>query len=136
MSRFETVSLILDQEMAKAYAYGSADCYFTGLRAIDALTGTKHRETYKGRYKTLRGAQAALRKEGHKSLVSFFEALLPRIAPLQAYIGDVGVIALPIEGSKRLAEHVGVHNGRQWVVKTETGPKVFDSAQAIAAFRV
>lgn len=136
MSRFQIVADTLAAELAKPYAYGSTDCFFTGLATIDALKGTNFVVTYQGRYKTLAGAQRALRREGHKSLVSFFEALpIAQIAPLQASIGDVGVIALPVEGKKRLAEHVGVHNGRQWVVKTEEGTLNFDSAQALAAFR-
>ncbi len=136
MSRFQVVSDTLKAELAKPYSYGSTDCFFTGLAMIDALNGTSLVATYQCRYKTLVGAQKALRAEGHKSLVSFFEAIGgPRIAPLQATFGDIGVIALPVEGKKRLAEHVGVHDGRQWVVKTETGTLTFDSAQALAAFR-
>lgn len=136
MSRFETVQATLQAEFAKPYAYGSADCFFTGLAMIDALNSTDHVNDYTGRYKTLAGAQKALRADGHKTLVTFFEALGgPRIAPLQASIGDIGVIALPVEGKKRLAEHVGIHDGRQWWVKTEDGVRKFDSAQAVAAFR-
>lgn len=136
MSRFEIVQATLQCELSKPYAYGSADCFFTGLAVIDALNGTDHQATYKGRYKTLAGAQKALKAEGHKTLVSFFEALGgPRIAPLQAAIGDIGVVALPVPKRKRLAEHVGVHDGRRWIVKTEDGPRYFDSAQATAAFR-
>ena len=136
MSRFETVQATLQAEIAKPYAYGSADCFFTGLAMIDALNGTDHVSDYRGRYKTLAGAQKALRADGHKSLVSFMEALLGiRIAPLQASIGDIGVIALPVEGKKRLAEHVGIHDGRGWWVKTEDGVRKFDSAQATAAYR-
>ena len=136
MSRFETVQATLQAEIAKPYAYGSADCFFTGLAMIDALNGTDHVSDYRGRYKTLAGAQKALRADGHKSLVTFFEVLGgPRIAPLQASIGDIGVIALPVEGKKRLAEHVGVHDGRGWWVKTEDGVRKFDSAQATSAYR-
>lgn len=136
MSRFQVVSDTLKAELAKPYSYGSTDCFFTGLRIVDAIRGTKHVNTYKNRYKTLVGAQKALRNDGHKTLTTFLEALsLSRIAPLQAIIGDIGVIALPVEGKNRLAEHVGVHDGRQWIVKTETGTLNFDSAQAQAAFR-
>jgi hypothetical protein len=31
MSRFEIVSDTLVEQLAKPYAYGSADCFFTGL---------------------------------------------------------------------------------------------------------
>jgi hypothetical protein len=103
---------------------------------IDAVQGTDHVETYRGRYKSLAGAQKALRNEGHKTLVSFFEGLLGPTAPAMAHLGDLGIVSLPIEGSKRMAEHVGIHDGRMFVVKTEEGVKRFPFTAAIAAFRV
>jgi hypothetical protein len=123
-------------QLAKPYAYGSADCFFTGLAVIDAVQGTDHRSTYADRYTTLIGAQRALRKEGHDSLVSFFATLVEKIAPAMAHLGDLGIVSLPVEGSKRMAEHVGVHDGRMFVVKTEDGVKRFPFTAAIAAFRV
>jgi hypothetical protein len=136
MSRFETVCATLEAEMAKPYAYGIADCFFTGLAMIDALQGTDYQKTYAGRYTTLAGAQKALRQEGHKTLVTFFEGLLAPCAPAQAYLGDICIIALPVPGKKRMAEHVGVHDGRRFIVKTDEGRKVFEYTDAIAAFRV
>ena len=138
MTRFEIVDMALQQEFAKPYRYGVSDCFFTGLAVIDAVRGTSHVKTYAGRYKTLRGAQTALRREGYETLVAFMAALLGRrIAPLLAHTGDIGIISLPIVGKPgRMAEHVGVHTGRQWVVKAEEGIRLFDSAQAVAAFRV
>ena len=61
--------------------------------------------------------------------------MLPAVSPLQARIGDIGVIALPLT-NKRDAEHVGVHTGRAWAVKTEDGLRTFDVIRAKAAFRV
>lgn len=136
MSRFDAVCVTLEAELAKPYVYGTADCFFTGLAVIDALQGTNHTEAYSGRYTTLAGAQKALRTEGHKSLVTFFGGLLGSCAPAQAYLGDIGIIALPVPKRKRLAEHVGVHDGRRFVVKTAEGKRSFEFAQAIAAFRV
>jgi len=136
MNRFKIVSDTLATELAKPYAYGEADCFFTGLAVIDAIQGTDHVGTYTGRYKTLRGAQTALRKEGHKTLVTFFGGLLSQIQPAMAHLGDLGIVSLPMEGSKRMAEHVGVHDGRQFVVKTEEGVKRFPFTAVVAAFRV
>lgn len=136
MTRFETASSVLERELAKPYAYGRSDCFLMGMAMVDALRGTDHRKAYAGRYKTLRGAHGVLKRSGHDTLAELMEALLgTRIAPLQAHIGDVGIIALQVEGSKRIAEHVGVHDGRQWVVKAEDGPMYFGSAHAAAAFR-
>lgn len=140
MSRFEIVSAILEREFAKPYGHvyseTSSDCFFTGLANIDAVRDTDLCRKYKGRYKTLIGAQRALKREGHTSLVSFFEAILEPIAPLQAYIGDVTIVSLPVEGKERMAEHVGIHTGAKIWVKTEAGRQEFIPSEAIAAFRV
>lgn len=140
MSRFNAVAATMVEEFNKPYGHvysdDASDCFFTGLAVVDAVRGTELRKTYKGRYKTLLAAQRALKKEGHDSLVSFFAGHLEQIAPLQAYIGDLAVVSLPVEGKDRMAEHVGIHTGKSICVKTEAGKVEFAPDQAIAAFRV
>ncbi|PLU06715.1 DUF6950 family protein, partial [Sinorhizobium medicae] len=40
MNRFRIVEATLTRELAKPYAYGSADCFMLGCAVIDALTGS------------------------------------------------------------------------------------------------
>ncbi|MEM6381079.1 MAG: hypothetical protein AAF739_00260 [Pseudomonadota bacterium] len=136
MSRFETVSHVLQAEFEKPYAYGVSDCFLTGLTVADAVRGSKLVGDFQGRYSTLRGAHRVLRNEGHTSLVTLFQGMFEPIAPARAAIGDLGIYALPVEGSKRAAEHVGVHDGRNFRIKGENGPITFAYTQALAAFRV
>ena len=102
MNRFLIVEATLSRELAKPYAYGSADCFFLGLAVADALEGAVHSSKYAGSYSSLTGAQRALRRRGHKSLVSFFGALFPACAPAAARFGDLVILRLS-DG----AEHVG-----------------------------
>ena len=130
MNRFDIVSGIIEKARAEPYAYGVNDCFFLGLKVIDALQGTGHAKTYSGSYKTLIGAQKALRKRKHKTLVTFFAAMLEPAAWGSARIGDVAVI--DIDG----AEHVGVHGGQAWMSITENGPVNWPLHFAKQAFKV
>lgn len=136
MSRFQIVADTLAAELAKPYAHGEADCFLMGLAVADAVTGSTFKDRFAGRYSTLRGAHRVLRNEGHTSLVPLLGTMLDPIAPAMAGLGDLAVIAVPMEDSTRHAEHVGVHDGRQFVVKGEGGVQRFPFSQAAAAFRV
>lgn len=131
-NRFEVVSAVIASEMAKPYSHDPhADCFFFGCRMVDALDPSQALEAeYTGSYKTLAGAQRALRRRGHKSLVDLFAAHLEACAPAQARVGDLGIIQLP-DG-----EHVGVCVGMKFITKTPRGREFFDIAACKAAFRV
>lgn len=130
-TRFEIVSAVIADEMAKPYAYGTADCFVFGCRTVDALAPQHDLvKVYAGSYKTLMGAQKALRKRGHKSLVGLFSAHLEQCAPAQARVGDIGIIQLA-DG-----EHVAVCVGMKFVTKTSRGRSFADLADCKAAFRV
>lgn len=133
MNRFRTVEATLNAELAKPYAYGTADCFFLGCAMIDALTGAGTTEKYQGSYTTLVGAQKALRKRKHKSLVTFFVAELgqqPQAAS-SARMGDLVIIRLS-DG----AEHVGICIGTRFVTKTPTGRQYCGLSEVIAAFNI
>lgn len=131
-SRFEIVSAVIEAEMAKPYSHWPhADCFFFGCRVADALDPSLGLENaYKGSYKTLRGAQVALRRRGWKSLVELFSAHLEVIAPATARVGDIGVLQI---GN---AEHVAVCTGMRFITKTAKGRSFHDLAEVKAAFRV
>lgn len=129
MTRFEIVSAVLSVELAKPYEYGTADCFFLGIAMIDALTGLDHRKTFADDYRSILGAQKALRKRGHKSLVTFFETIAEPCAPSAARMGDIVILQL---GSH---EHVGICLGSRFRTKTDQGHSDHSIADCIAAFR-
>ena len=133
MNRFRIVEATLARELAKPYAYGSADCFMLGCAFIDALTGSTVADKHRGAYRTLPGAQRALRRRGHKSLVSFFAAELGQEPKggAEARLGDLVVLRLA-DG----AEHVGVCLGGRFVTKTERGRSDHGLADVIAAFHL
>jgi hypothetical protein len=134
-ARAAITARILREAKAAPYAYGVNDCFFLGLRQIDALRRTAYEAAHAGAYSTLSGANRALRRRGHTSLATYFMALGEQdgwgpIAWGSARIGDVAVIE--IDG----AEHVGIHGGRAWQSITEAGPAHWDLCRAIQAFKV
>lgn len=130
VNRFRTVERVLLEEMAKPYKYGQADCFVLGCRMVDALDDAAGMaDRYAGAYRTLLGAQRALRKRGFKTLSALFQSHLEPCAPAEAAMGDVGILLLG------RGEHVGVCVGGAFVTKTETGQLRTDLASAISAFR-
>lgn len=133
MNRFRIVEAALNAELAKPYAYGTADCFFMGCAMIDALTGAETAKKYVGSYKTLAGAQKALRKRKHKSLVTFFAAELEQEPKggAEARMGDIVILRLA-DG----AEHVGICLGTRFVTKTPNGRQDYSLGEVIAAFHI
>ncbi|WP_141333429.1 DUF6950 family protein, partial [Sinorhizobium meliloti] len=90
-------------------------------------------DNYRGAYRTLAGAQRALRRRGHTSLVSFFAAELGQQPKggAEARLGDLVILRLT-DG----AEHVGICLGARFVTKTERGRSDHRLADVIAAFHL
>lgn len=136
MNRFRKVEATLTAELAKPYDYGTperSDCFMMGCALVDALEGTDIARKYEGSYSTLAGAQKALRKRGHKTLVSFFTAELRRdpVGGAEARFGDIVILRLS-DG----AEHVGVCIGTRFVTKTPDGRRDYPLADVVAAFHI
>jgi hypothetical protein len=133
MNRFRIVEATLERELAKPYAYGSADCFMLGCAFVDALTGSALAGKYRGAYRTLAGAQRALRRRGHRSLVSFFVDELQQEPKggAEARLGDLVILRLSDS-----AEHVGICLGARFVTKTERGRSDHGLADVIAAFHL
>jgi hypothetical protein len=136
MNRFRIVEATLTAELAKPYAYGDpdqSDCFMMGCALVDALEGLSLTEKYAGAYKTLAGAQKALRKRGFKSLVDFWTSEIgrPAVGAAEANFGDLVILRL-----SDCAEHVGICIGRRFVTKTPAGREDHDISAVIAAFRV
>ncbi|WP_425087764.1 DUF6950 family protein [Stappia sp.] len=130
MTRSATVAAIIKTARVEPYAYGTNDCFFLGLRVIDALQGTRHAKAFAGSYRTVIGAHKALRKRGHTSIVTLFAELVSETPWGQARIGDLAVVE--VDG----AEHVAVHGGQSWMSITEAGPRSWPLSAAKSAFKV
>ncbi|MET3662508.1 DUF6950 family protein [Aquamicrobium ahrensii] len=129
-TRFEIAHLIIEAELTKPYVYGTADCFFFGCRIADAFDpARKMVKTYSGSYKTLMGAQRAMRKRGFKSLAELVAVHLEPCAPGEAQFGDLVILQLA-DG-----EHVGVCVGAKFITKTERGRSLHDLSAVKAAFR-
>lgn len=136
MNRFGIVTATLTAEMAKPYAYGDperSDCFFMGCALVDALEETQLVRKYAGSYRTLAGAQRALRRRGFTSLVDFWTSELgrPAIGGASARLGDLVILRLS-DG----AEHVGVCVGTRFRTKTPKGLLDCALSDVIAAFRI
>ncbi|MFD2650551.1 DUF6950 family protein [Brucella rhizosphaerae] len=132
MTRFEIMTPVLQGELEKPYVYGESDCFFLGCQMADAFDASREMTfSYWRSYKTLAGAQRALRKRGHKSLKSFFGQHLEQVSPAQAQVGDIVVILIDN------GEHVGICLGAsgRFVTKTADGPSYHRVGECLAAFR-
>lgn len=129
-TRFEIAQPVIEAELAKPYQYGVADCFFFGCRVADAFDPSRKMvETYSGSYRTLMGAQKALRKRGYKSLAHLFAEHLRLCAASEAQFGDIAILQLA-DG-----EHVGLCVGASFITKTERGRSLHDLSAVKAAFR-
>jgi hypothetical protein len=133
MNRFRTVEALIHAELAKPYAYGEGDCFSLGCALVDALEGTSLVKKYSKAYRTLAGAQKALRKRGFKSLVDFWAVELgrPSTGAADARFGDLVVLRLA-DG----AEHVGVCVGSRFITKEPSGRTDHGIADVIACFHI
>jgi hypothetical protein len=136
MNRFRIVEATLNAELAKPYAYGDpkqSDCFMMGCALVDALEGRQMVKTYAGAYKTLAGAQKALRKRGFKSLVDFWTTELghPPVGGAEARFGDLVILKLT-DG----VEHVGICVGTRFRTKTPAGCEDHGLADVVAAFHL
>ncbi len=128
--RFKTVERVVREELAKPYAFGSADCWALGCRVADALDPKLGMsEKYLGGYDTWQGAQKALRAQGYRTLDAFLASLLAPCAPAAARHGDLAVVQVG------RAQHVAVCVGTRFISKEEKGRLHFEVSDCIAAFR-
>lgn len=136
MDRFRIVEKVLSEELAKPYDYGDpdkSDCFFMGCAMIDALTGTELVKKYAGTYNSLAGAQKALRRRKHKSLVTFFGQILGQepVGAAEAGMGDIAILRLS-DG----AEHVAICTGLRFVTKTPQGRQDYGIPEVISAYKI
>lgn len=84
---------------------------------------------YSRKYRTLFGAQKALRKQGFSSLTELFETHLQKIGPASAQYGDLVIL------SYDNAEHVGICVGEKFLTRDENGSVFRSLEDVVSAFR-
>lgn len=93
--RQKAVEATMERFRGKAFAFGATDCAKVVAFHLKQL-GHKVRLSKAGQYKTLIGAQAALRRLGYDTLPEAMDGHgFERIAPASAWMGDV--VALPTD---------------------------------------
>ena len=133
MDRFRIGRATLERELSTPYAYGPADCFHLGCAMADALHGTSLVEKYRGAYRTIRGAQKALRRHGSKTLAAFWASELGQDPDGGASAGYFDLVILRLADG---AEHVGVCLGTRFITKTENGRSDHGLSDVIAAFHL
>lgn len=101
-------------------------------RAVEALTGEDIAASWRGRYRSEKGALLALRKAGFDSVADAAASMLPEVAPSMAQEGDIA--AVPDDGPFGFA--LGVFVGERVLVLRPDGLATVDRLTAGRAFRV
>lgn len=72
------------------FAWGKNDCALFAAAAVKAMTGVDFAKAFRGRYRTQRGAAAALRRYGQGTLTRTLNACFgPSVKPAFLQRGDV-----------------------------------------------
>lgn len=115
------------------FAYGSQDCWLFVAGAVEAMTGIDHAKAHRSKYKTAKGALGIVKRAGADSIADFAGLYLEEYeAPIFAQIGDV--VAIPTDNA--FGYSLGILNGEQVLVVTETGIGVRDRSDVARAFKV
>lgn len=130
MNRFNKVDKAIKTEMEKPYIYGKSDCFFLGLRVVDAVRGTDLAKEYSNLYDSLETANKSLRDKGFRSLVSFFKTHLKPKPVTKCILGDIAIVKFD------RAQHVAIHTGNGFVSRTSNGFKMFSFDEVQKAFEV
>lgn len=114
----------------KAFAWGRFDCARLAYRQMRALG---HRPKALPAYRSAVSARTAMRKFGHETLASALDAMLPRISPAMAWVGDL----VAVEGDVFEAIGIVVGNGRIfcWAEGIEI-PVYFQPSSYVGAWRL
>ena len=86
---------------------------------------------WRGKYKTIKGGIAALRRKGHPDHVGYVAHICEEIAPAFAHRGDIGVV----EGANGFGA-LGIVQGEGVYVLTENGMTIVSRLKLLRAFRV
>ncbi len=113
------------------FAYGRADCGMLAADWIRTATGADPAADLRGRYRSVAGSVAIVRRVGHASLTDLVTARLgPPVPPLLARRGDI--VELPGDSGPAL----GICTGADAVAMGQDGLVTVPMANAVRAWRV
>lgn len=114
----------------KPFRPGQHDCGLFAAGAVEALTGMDPAASWRGTYRTIEEAQAALQGAGFADHIEAVAAMFPAVAPSLAHDGDLAVV----DGDDGPA--LGVFQRAVVFVLRPSGMGVVDRMKAKKAFRV
>lgn len=115
---------------AAPFRPGQHDCALFAANAVAAMTGIDLADSWRGRYRTIRGGLRVLKSEGYADHIALAAALLQACPVALAQAGDVAAVPVP-EG---LA--LGIVQGSRIYVLRPEGLATVDLLTAMQAWRV
>lgn len=119
---------LVAQRLREPFAWGGNDCCLFAADDVLALTGVDHAAGWRGTYSDARSAARVLAELG--GLQALAERAGPRVAPLGACVGDVGLVVH--DGRELLA----VCAGEVWLAPTAGGLAALPLNEAVCAWTV
>ena len=119
---------LVAQRSRTPFAWGSHDCCLWAADAVLAITGVDLAAAYRGTYACAAGAARLLQRLG--GLAALGQQVGPAIAPLQATVGDVGLV----QRSDR--QMLAVCCGAGWLVPGTAGLVLLQLDEALQAWRI
>lgn len=116
---------------ALPFVPGTHDCALFTAGAVEAMTSIDFAAEWRGRYKTLKGGQRALKKAGFADHVALAAALFEAVPPAFAHRGDIAVVT----GADGVAA-LGIVQGEGVYVLKPEGLAVVRRCEMLRAFRV
>jgi hypothetical protein len=121
---------------SEPFAWGQLDCAIFAHQCLIVQFGSSKIPDFRGKYKTIKGAMSALKKQsGFSNLEDAVSSYLDEINPKLAQRGDIVSLKInnpPIEG---IGCSLGVCMGARYAVLTTQGVAYIESAQVDRAWR-
>lgn len=131
MRDIDALASFLFDNRSRPFVWGNWDCCLFAADAVLALTGVDHAATFRGRYRTERGARLALRKQGLNSVNDVLVFLLGEPQPI-ARLQRGDVVLLDLDSG----ETAGVLWAGQAFAAGENGLQAFPLSQCRHGWRI
>lgn len=128
--RWQVVLDVVSKQLQQKYKPGRSDCFITGLRVADAISGSNLSKQYAGVYKSRKTGEEYMQRMGFYSLADLLATHFEKTTPATMQWGDLGVVVTE-DG-----EHVAVCMGSVFIVKNSVGQSNFSLSQVEAGFKV
>lgn len=115
----------------ESFTAGRHDCALFVGTCVEAMTGVDPAAEWRGRYRTIKGGIARLRRDGHSDHIACVASMFEEVKPSLAHRGDIAVV----EGAEGFGA-LGIVQGEGIYVLTETGLGIQPRRNLKRAFRV